>query len=174
MTKGTGKKRRKSDSLQARLDEINAAIQNRQLSNGAKLRLFTSDQDISTVAEAVSGGTEAAERLLIAAASSAVWASTFAQVNRKLNKPIGRPPDYYLFAVTRACCEFWETDQGRALKFSRPVGGGAPSGPLVRLVKAVHDCLLGCERVANEETIADHIKRIRSGNTAPYDLLRNA
>ena len=161
-----------SGGLQVRLAEIRNALQTRKLPDGAKLRLFMTDEDIAGVAEAISGEREVAERLLMNVAKKTVWASTFAHINRELNSPSGRPADYHLFAIVSTCCDFWQRPKDRKLGFSRPPNG-PPGGPLIRLISLVHKALLGQSHDAKFETIADHIRRIKKGNTAPFDPLRD-
>ena len=173
--RGKGSKPGQGDSgaLQARLAEIRNALQRRKLPDGEKLRLFMTDEDIAGVADAISGEGEVAEHLLMDVAKETVWASTFAHINRELNSPSGRPADYHLFAIVSTCCDFWKESEGHKLRFSRPHGGGEAGGPLIRFICLVHKALLGQSHDAKFETIADHIKRIKKGNTTPFDPLRD-
>ena len=102
-----------SDALETRLSEIQSALRNRRLEDTEKLRIFLSDSDIAAVANVISGGTRAAKFLLIATAKKVVWSSTWSYVNKAINTPSGRPPDYQLFAITLECCEFWQKSENR-------------------------------------------------------------
>lgn len=160
-------------ALSTRISEIRQALDNRRLEDdSAKLRLFLDDKDIEAVAAAISGGTEAAQSLLMATANNLVWASTWSHANRVSNKPRGRPADYHLFAVVSACCNFWETSEGRSLKFSRPKGGGVAYGPLIRFIGLVHGVLIGDAHPAKPNTIAGQINQIKRGKTDAFDALR--
>ena len=161
-----------SPSLRARISEIRQALDNRRLDDGAKLRLFLSDKDIEAVAGVVSGGAEAAQSLMITTANKVVWASTASFVTRARSTQ-RRPPDHYLFAVVRACCDFWQKSEGRKLRYSNPSGSsGEACGPLIRFICLVHDILIGEQHIARPNTVAGHIRKIRDDNTGAFGMLR--